>query len=77
MAYVVLVCNIPNLTIQDLNDRLQLPTKVYESLQGVQTLMSSIESGNIAGSVQITTRDSTVSISTSGAQSEQETYSHL
>lgn len=77
MAYVVFVINCPNQSIQDLNDKCQLPTKVQESLQGAQQLMIDIASGFVPGEVQITTRDSTVSVSTSGAQSEQETYSHL
>ena len=77
MAYVVLVINCPNETIQDLNDKTQFPTKVHEALQGNLQLLSDISSGIVSGSVQVTTRDSSVSISTSGAQSEQNTYSNL
>lgn len=77
MAYIVFVVNCPNQSIQDLNNACQLPTKVQESIQGAINLLTGIESGTVAASIQVTTRDSTVSVSTSGAQSEQETYSHL
>lgn len=77
MAYVVYVINCPNETIQDLNDLMQFPTKVPEALQGAQQLLIDISAGTIPGSVQITTRDSSVSVSTSGSQSEQNTFSHL
>lgn len=77
MAYLVLVINAPNLSIEDLNERAQLPTKVQESIQGSINLLTGIESGTIPASIQVTTRDSAPSISTSGSGSEQETYSHL
>lgn len=77
MAYMVLVVNLPNDSIQNINDAAQLPTKVEESIQGAIQLLIDIQAGTKPGVVQITSRDSSVAVSTSGAGSQQNTYSHL
>lgn len=77
MAYMVLVVNLPNDSIQNINDACQLPTKVEESIQGCIQLLIDIQAGTKPGSVQVTSRDSSVAVSTSGSGSQQNTYSHL
>lgn len=77
MAYLVLVINLPNDTIATLNDKTQFPTKVPESITGCINILTAIKGGLDAASVQVTTRDSSVSVSTSGSGSQQNTYSHL
>lgn len=77
MAYMVLVVNLPSDSIQNINDACQMPTKVEESIQGAIQLLIDIQAGTKAGVVQVTSRDSTVAVSTSGAGSQQNTYSHL
>lgn len=77
MAYVVLVINCPDETIQDLNDSCQFPTKVPEAIQGSINLLTAITAGSVSASIQVTTRDSAPSISTSGSGSEQYSYNHL
>ncbi len=77
MAYIVLVIDCPNDSIGNLNSNTQFPTKVDESINGCINLLTSIEGGLRAATVQITTRDSDPSVSTSGSGSEQVTYNHL
>lgn len=76
MPYVCLVIEVPNLSIQTLNDRCQFPTKVEEALQGNITLLESIQAGVVGAIVQVTTRDTDPTISTSGTGSEQFSYNH-
>jgi hypothetical protein len=76
MAYIVLVINCPKDSIQTLNDIAQMPTKVDESINGCINILTSIEGGLRAAIVQVTTRDSDPSVSTSGAQSQQNSYNH-
>lgn len=77
MPYLCIVVQVPNLQIQDLNDRCQFPTKVEEAIQGNITLLESIQAGVTSGLVQVTTRDTDPAISTSGTGSEQYSYNHL
>lgn len=77
MAYIVLVINCPNDTIGNLNANTQFPTKVDESINGCINLLTSIEGGERASVVQVTTRDTDPSVSTSGSGSLQYSYSHL
>jgi hypothetical protein len=77
MPYVNILVNIPSESLQTLNDQMQLPTKVYESIQGVINMLEQVEAGCTAASVQITTLNSTISVSTDGGKSEQVTYNHL
>jgi hypothetical protein len=77
MGYLVLVINTPNDTIAQLNAEVQLPTKVDESINNCINVLTAIEGGLKAASVQITVRDTDPSVSTSGSGSTQNTYSHL
>ena len=77
MPYVNILVDVPNESLQTLNDNCQLPTKVFESIQGCINLLVQIEAGSTAASVQVTTLNNTISVSTDGGKSEQATYSHL
>jgi hypothetical protein len=82
MPYVNLLIYVPNETLGTLNGQLQFPTKVAESLQGAINLLEQIEGGTTAASVQVTTRNTTITVTTDGNDvygqpSEQDTYNHL
>jgi hypothetical protein len=82
MPYINLLIHVPNETISTLNSECQLPTKVYESIQGCINLLEQIESGTTAASVQVTTLNNSISVSTDGNDvygqpSLQDTYNHL
>lgn len=77
MAYLIMVVNLPNSSIGDINSECQFPTKVEESLQGAIQVLNDIQAGCKAATVQLTSRDSTVAVSTSGSGSQQATYNHL
>lgn len=77
MAYLVLVINTPNDSIAQLNSEIQLPTKVDESINNCINILTAIEGGLKASSIQVTVRDTDPSVSTSGSGSTQNTYSHL
>lgn len=77
MPYINILVNVPNDNIQTLNDKCQFPTKVYESIQGCINLLTEVEAGCTAASVQVTTLNSTISVSTDGGKSLQATYNHL
>ena len=77
MAYLVIVIQSPNDNIQNLNDQTQFPTKVDESINGCINFLTAIEGGHKAAVVQVTTRDSDPSVSTSGSGSTQDSYNHL
>jgi len=76
MAFVVLVIETPNDSIAQLNPQIQEPTKVDESINNCINLLTSIEGGLKAATVQVTVRDTDPSVSTSGSGSTQYTYSH-
>ena len=77
MAFIVLVINVPAQRIQSLNDKPQFPTKSDAAINGASDLLGAILGGATNASVQITTRDSDPGVSTSGSQSEQNTYNKL
>jgi hypothetical protein len=77
MAFIVLVVNLPNDTITGINQDVQLPTKVEESIQGAIQQLIDIQAGTKPGVVQITSRDTDPGVSTSGSGSLQATYNHL
>jgi hypothetical protein len=77
MAYLVLVINTPNDSIKQLNSEVQLPTKVDETIKNCINVLSAVEGGLKAASIQVTVRDTDPSVSTSGSGSTQNTYSHL
>lgn len=73
MAYLVLVIEAPSQTIEQLNDKVQRA----DGHEGVR-LCANYLVGALAGvndiSVEVTTRDSDVSVSTSGTGSQQNTH---
>lgn len=73
MAVLVLQVNVPGLQIGDLNDKCINPGDKQDILNGVANLIMAMASHNQEGTVQITSRDSTVSVSTSGTGSTQKT----
>lgn len=77
MPYVNILINIPAKQLQTLNDQLQFPTKIAESIQGCINLLEQIEAGSTDASVQLTTLNSTISVSTDGGKSQQFTYNQL
>lgn len=76
MAFMVLVVSVPNESIGQLNV-VQEPTKVWESIENCRGVLDAIQAGTKAGVCQVTIRDTDPSVSTSGAGSTQQTYSHL
>lgn len=74
MAYIVLVINAPNNSIDDLNNRCQNPGNLNDPINKCGNLLHAIAGGKITAAVQVTTRDSDPSVSTSGADSQQNTY---
>lgn len=77
MAYLVLVVNLPNDSVTQLNAQCQLPTKVDEAINANINILTAIEGGLKAGSVQVTTRDTDPAVATHGTGSQQFTYNHL
>lgn len=77
MAYLVLVVNVPNDTIQRLKDQAQFPTKVSESINGCIDVLAAIAGGAKPASVQVTVRDTDPAVATHGTGSTQQTYNHL
>lgn len=77
MAYLVIVVNVPQDSINELNARCQFPTKVHESIDAVSQYLEKVNSGNKPASVQVTTRSTDPAVSTAGTGSLQKTYSHL
>jgi len=77
MAYLVIVVNAPNESINDFNSTAELPTKVAEGIQGCINALLAVEAGTLAASVQVTTRDTDPGVTTHGTNSQQNTYNHL
>lgn len=77
MAFLVLVVNLPNDTINNINQNVQNPTNVEDAIQGAIQQLLDIQAGAKAGVVQVTSRDTDPAVSTSGSGSQQVTYSHL
>jgi hypothetical protein len=77
MAYLILVIDCPNDTIAQLNPQIQEPTLAREAMQNMKNLITAIEGGAKAGSIQATVRDSDPGVTTSGTGSTQDTYSNL
>ena len=77
MPYINILVYVPNENLQTLNDQVQLPTKVEESIKGCVNFLEQIQAGTTAASVQVTTLNSSISVSTDGGKSQQNTFSHL
>ncbi len=75
MAFVCIVVEVPSDSIARLNSDIQRPTKPHEAVANLKNLCQALQAGAKDGIVQITTRDTDPSISTSGSGSQQESYS--
>lgn len=74
MAFVCLEIEVPGQGIPQLNATTQRPTKPQDAVNACRNLLEAICAGAIDASVQVTTRDATASITTSGSDSQQENY---
>lgn len=54
MAYLIIVIDSPNDSVNELNARCQFPTKVHESIDGCSQYLEKIDSGNKPAVVQVT-----------------------
>ena len=73
MAYLDIELNISAKSVADLN-AVQNPTNGAEAVQNLINLLLAMKGGMADGTVQITSRTTTASISTGGAGSQQESY---
>lgn len=74
MAILVIEIDAIGLQIADLNDKCLDSGDKQDALNGAANLLMAMASGNQSGTVQLTSRDSSASVSTSGSGSEQKTY---
>jgi len=74
MAFLVLEIEVPGQGINQLNASCQRPTKPHDAVNACRNLLEAICAGAIDASVQVTSRDTTASVSTSGSGSQQESY---
>ena len=75
MAYCVLVINLPGLSIQQINSKIDADaTLPREGVDDLMNLLDAIRAGSLQASVQFTSRDSDPSVSTSGSGSVQRLY---
>ncbi len=75
MAYLVIELNFPALQIADINDKFGLNAgDKADALNQAINALATAESGAQSASVQLTTRDSTADVVTSGTNSEQVSY---
>lgn len=74
MAFLVLEIDIPAQGIAQLNASCQRPTKPHDAVNACRNLLEAICAGAIDASVQVTSRNVTASVSTSGSGSQQELY---
>jgi hypothetical protein len=75
MAVLVIELNIPGLSIADLNDKGGLNSgDRQDAINQAVNLAMALNGGAQAGTVQLTSRDSSASVSTSGSGSLQKSY---
>lgn len=74
MAFLVLEIDVPAQGIDQLNASCQRATKPHDAVNVCKNLLSAILAGTIDASVQVTSRDVTASVTTSGTNSQQEMY---
>lgn len=75
MARVVMVIDVPESSIDQLNDKLMDASDAHNSVQKLKNFLSGALSG--AGkdmTIETTTRDTDVAVTTSGTNSKQETH---
>lgn len=75
MAYVVYVVSVPNESIAQLNPQVQAPTNPDFAINLAANLFNALAGGAANGVIQVTTRDTDPGVSTSGANSQQFSYS--
>lgn len=76
MAYLVVELNFPGLQIADVNDKFGLNSgDKADALNQAINALAAIESGAQSGTVQLTSRDVSAGVTTSGTNSEQVSYS--
>lgn len=74
MAFIVVEVEISNQSIADLNDKVQRAGKPHETVNNLTNLLDALKAGALDGTVQVTTRDTTATVTTSGTGSQQEDY---
>lgn len=74
MAYLVIEINAGNRSIQDLNELMKGATKPQASVNNVKNLIDACQLGTVLATVQVTSRDTTASVTTSGTGSQQQLY---
>lgn len=72
-ARLVLVITVDD-SIGELNSKIHRPGKQREAVQNCINHLTALGAGMKSGTVQITTRDSDPSVTTSGTDSTQETH---
>jgi hypothetical protein len=76
MAYLVIELNFPGLQIADVNDKFGLNSgDKADALNQAINALAALEAGAQSGTVQLTSRNATASVATSGSGSEQVSYS--
>ncbi len=77
MAYLCIVISTSADSIAQLNATAETVNTVSQEITLLTNYLDAINAGVKASSIQVTTRDTDPSISTSGSGSTQTTYSHL
>lgn len=73
MAYVCIIIQ-NNDTIGNINAKCQNATNPHEAIELCRNYLDAIMGGNKPSTVQVTSRDTDPGVTTSGTDSEQETY---
>lgn len=74
MSYVVIEVSVPGLSIATLNDKCQSSGDRSDALNQAMNILAALAAGAEGGTVQVTTRDTTASVGTSGSGSLQKSY---
>lgn len=76
MAHIVLVIDDPNMTIEQLNAKIQRETKPHEAAQNLVNYINALASRIADAEMQVVVRDTDPSVSTSGTNSTDVTYDY-
>lgn len=76
MAYIAIVVDLPNFSVQECNNR-AIGLESTDSILAMHTLLKGIAGGNYPASVQVTTLNSNPSVATDGGSSMQQLNNHL
>jgi hypothetical protein len=74
MSFLVIEIEVPGQGIPQLNASVQRPTKSQDAVNACRNLLDAICGGAIDATVQVTSRDVTAAVGTSGSGSQQESY---